>query len=163
MCSGRVSSSFNILLYVTLCTIVMVVVNHMSYITVAFVFSWFPYAIICLWSVLGDPLEIPAAVGIIPTMMTKLSILWNPIIYVARNKEFRKAIRAHLPCLAVKIVCDKSTNTNTKVKAEEEMTGRRIGGANSEDLVPLNSTEQIAAQVEISERVFAENQIEEIL
>ena len=51
-----------------------------------------------------------------------------------------------------------------KVKPpEEEMIGRRIGGANSEDLVPLNSTEQLAAQVEIDERVFAEKQIEEIL
>lgn len=144
----------------------MVVVNHMSYITVAFVFSWFPYAIVCLWSVLGDPLEIPAAVAIIPTIMTKLFILWNPIIYVARNKEFRKAIRDHLSCLAVKIVYDKSTYTMHELKGkppEEEMTGRRIGGANSEDLVPLNSAKQLAAQVEIDERVFTKKQIEEIL
>jgi len=63
----------------------------------AFVFCWAPYAIQSLLAVVGLGDKIPLLVSVIPLQFAKSSILWNPIIYVWKNKTFQKAFMQELP------------------------------------------------------------------
>ena len=56
-----------------------------------------PYSVVALIAVFADPKEIPLSVTAIPALFAKSSIIWNPIIYVARHNEFRKACCKLLP------------------------------------------------------------------
>ena len=67
--------------------------------------SWMPYSIVSLITVFGDPSTIPLPVTTIPALFAKSSIIWNPIIYVARHNDFRRACLKFLPecCICKKI------------------------------------------------------------
>nr|CCP46947.1 c-opsin [Euperipatoides kanangrensis] len=55
-----------------------------------FLFAWSPYTVLALLvSFTGQ--DIPAPVAIIPAIIAKSSVVYNPIIYVAMNKQFRHA------------------------------------------------------------------------
>lgn len=56
---------------------------------VAFLFSWLPYACVCLLIVAGDPTNISPLAAAIPAYIAKASVIWNPPIYVGSNKMFR--------------------------------------------------------------------------
>ena len=76
---------------------------HVVYLSItgAFVVSWMPYSVVSLMVVFGDPTQIPLTVTMIPALFAKSSIIWNPIIYVARHKDFRKACLKHLPACGI--------------------------------------------------------------
>ena len=50
------------------------------------------------WQSFGDADAIPIVLTAIPAVMAKSELVWNPIIYVATNKQFRKAFYAIIPC-----------------------------------------------------------------
>lgn len=57
--------------------------------TLAFVISWSPYAISSMvGSILGHESVAPAY-SMIPEMMAKASVVYNPILYVFLNSKFR--------------------------------------------------------------------------
>ncbi|XP_013400870.1 visual pigment-like receptor peropsin [Lingula anatina] len=58
--------------------------------TVAFLLSWSPYAIVSLWAAFDDLRHIPPTSDVIPALLAKASVIWNPIIYVAMNQQFRE-------------------------------------------------------------------------
>ncbi|XP_053393178.1 visual pigment-like receptor peropsin [Mercenaria mercenaria] len=60
---------------------------------------WSPYAVMSFWQSFGDPDTIPLVLTEIPAAAAKSQVVWNPIIYVATNKQFRKAFYASLPCV----------------------------------------------------------------
>ncbi|CAN0433330.1 unnamed protein product [Lampetra fluviatilis] len=64
----------------------------------AFVTAWSPYAVVCLWASFGEPRDIPPAVAIIAPLFAKSSTFYNPLIYVATNRRFRKAMASLLRC-----------------------------------------------------------------
>ncbi|XP_069112851.1 rhodopsin, G0-coupled-like [Argopecten irradians] len=57
----------------------------------AFLFSWCPYAIVTLWAIIGDASTIPNMVTLLPAMFAKVAVIWNPLIYAYRNREFKRA------------------------------------------------------------------------
>ncbi|XP_033763106.1 visual pigment-like receptor peropsin [Pecten maximus] len=59
----------------------------------SFILSWFPYAMVALWSALGDARDIPTLVTLLPAVFAKISVIWNPLIYAHRNRELKKAWR----------------------------------------------------------------------
>ncbi|KAL4217149.1 hypothetical protein ACF0H5_023603 [Mactra antiquata] len=65
----------------------------------AFVISWMPYSVVSLWSAFGDFHNIPLGVQVAPAIFAKCSIIWNPMIYVARHKHFRRGVKHSVPCL----------------------------------------------------------------
>ncbi|CAG2231787.1 RRH [Mytilus edulis] len=68
----------------------------------AFSLSWFPYAIVCLWSILQSSEDIiPVGLAVIPAVIAKVSVVWNPLIYIARTEQFRCAMVDTFPCLRV--------------------------------------------------------------
>ncbi|XP_067671718.1 parapinopsin-like [Haliotis asinina] len=62
-----------------------------------FLLSWLPYSVTSLTSASGFPHLISPLMGTIPAMIAKMSGLWNPIIYIATNKQFRSAFYKLLP------------------------------------------------------------------
>ena len=66
--------------------------------TLAFFVSWFPYA---FSSLLGSALgheSISPAYSMIPELMAKASVIYNPIIYVFLNAKFRLTLLNMLSC-----------------------------------------------------------------
>ncbi|XP_053391147.1 melanopsin-like, partial [Mercenaria mercenaria] len=66
----------------------------------AFFLSWTPYSIVTIIVIFGKLDDVPVSVIMIPTLMAKSSIIWNPLIYVVRHNEFRKACVRHVPCIS---------------------------------------------------------------
>ena len=63
---------------------------------------WTPYAILAFWQSFGDAASIPAIATAVPVLLAKSELVWNPIIYVAMNKNFRNAFYDLLPCKGLK-------------------------------------------------------------
>ncbi|NP_001401989.1 visual pigment-like receptor peropsin isoform 1 [Rattus norvegicus] len=63
-----------------------------------FLLAWSPYSVVCLWACFGNPKKIPPSLAIIAPLFAKSSTFYNPCIYVAANKKFRKAMFAMLKC-----------------------------------------------------------------
>uniref|UniRef100_A0A8C5ZBK2 Retinal pigment epithelium-derived rhodopsin homolog n=1 Tax=Marmota marmota marmota TaxID=9994 RepID=A0A8C5ZBK2_MARMA len=74
-------------------------VTKMSVIMILmFLVAWSPYSIVCLWASFGDPKKIPPSMAIIAPLFAKSSTFYNPCIYVAANKRFRRAMFAMFKC-----------------------------------------------------------------
>ncbi|KAK4886684.1 hypothetical protein RN001_002955 [Aquatica leii] len=56
---------------------------------IAFVIAWSPYAIMALFIQFGNRNLITPSIAVIPALMAKSSICYNPIIYVALNTQFQ--------------------------------------------------------------------------
>ena len=54
-----------------------------------------PYSVVSLIAIFG-PQQLPLTVTMIPALFAKSSIIWNPIIYIARHRDFRKACVKYL-------------------------------------------------------------------
>ncbi|OBS76137.1 hypothetical protein A6R68_17411, partial [Neotoma lepida] len=79
--------------YLTICCPDMSVIMILM-----FLLAWSPYSIVCLWACFGDPKKIPPSMAIIAPLFAKSSTFYNPCIYVAANKKFRKAMFAMFKC-----------------------------------------------------------------
>ncbi|KAL3265258.1 hypothetical protein HHI36_009472 [Cryptolaemus montrouzieri] len=60
---------------------------------VAFLLAWTPYAVLALLIQFGDASFISPGLRVIPSLLAKSSICYNPIIYVGLNAQFRQSWR----------------------------------------------------------------------
>ncbi|KAJ8304206.1 hypothetical protein KUTeg_017789 [Tegillarca granosa] len=96
----------------------------------AFLFSWIPYTLYSIVSMSDATQHLPAIISTIPSFAAKTSVVWNPIIYIYRNKKFRIAILETFPCLQscfnFRTNCSKSNdNVYTSVlDSAEQGSGR---------------------------------------
>ncbi|KAF4519503.1 C-opsin [Ephemera danica] len=60
---------------------------------VAFLVAWIPYSVFALTVAFGDPSVFTPALAVLPALMAKSSICYNPVIYVGLNTQFRVAWR----------------------------------------------------------------------
>ncbi|KAI4802230.1 hypothetical protein KUCAC02_020082 [Chaenocephalus aceratus] len=58
-----------------------------------FIVCWTPYAIVSMWSILGDSSNIPPEVSLLPCMFAKSSTVYNPLIYYIFSKSFRREVK----------------------------------------------------------------------
>ncbi|KAK3609149.1 hypothetical protein CHS0354_002127 [Potamilus streckersoni] len=65
-----------------------------------FLLSWTPYAIVAIISAVGKPNSISTLGTTLPAIFAKCSALWNPVIYVIRNGEFRRSLIATLSSIS---------------------------------------------------------------
>ncbi|KXJ82477.1 hypothetical protein RP20_CCG013213 [Aedes albopictus] len=67
-------------------------VTRMVFVMVlAFMIAWTPYAVFALIEQFGPTDIISPALGVLPALIAKSSICYNPIIYVGMNTQFRAA------------------------------------------------------------------------
>lgn len=57
---------------------------------IAFLTAWTPYAVLALLIAFGDPDIVTPGVAVIPALMAKSSICYNPIIYAGLNPQVSK-------------------------------------------------------------------------
>ena len=79
----------------------------------AFVVSWTPYSVVSLITVFGDPSTIPRTAAMVPALFAKSSVIWNPIIYVARHNDFRRVCLKILSGCCVLDKIRKSARSNS--------------------------------------------------
>ncbi|AWP02792.1 putative parapinopsin-like isoform 5 [Scophthalmus maximus] len=65
---------------------------------VTFLISWLPYASLAMLVVYNPDLEIHPLVGTVPVYLAKSSTVYNPLIYIYLNKQFRKYAVPFLLC-----------------------------------------------------------------
>ncbi|OCT81357.1 opsin-5 [Xenopus laevis] len=58
-----------------------------------FLVSWTPYAAVSLWSIFHSSKHIPPIVSLLPCLFAKSSTAFNPMIYYAFSKIFRKKVK----------------------------------------------------------------------
>ncbi|XP_046409273.1 pineal opsin-like [Ischnura elegans] len=58
---------------------------------VAFLVAWTPYSVLALLVAFGDASLVSPGVAVVPALMAKSSICYNPVIYVGLNTQFRSA------------------------------------------------------------------------
>ncbi|XP_019957125.1 parapinopsin-like [Paralichthys olivaceus] len=63
-----------------------------------FLISWLPYAGLAMLVVFNPDVEIHPLVGTVPVYLAKSSTVYNPIIYIYLNKQFRKYAVPFLMC-----------------------------------------------------------------
>ncbi|XP_041836700.1 parapinopsin-like [Melanotaenia boesemani] len=63
-----------------------------------FLISWLPYTVLALFVVANPNAEIHPLVGTVPVYLAKSSTVYNPIIYIYLNKQFRKYALPFLLC-----------------------------------------------------------------
>ncbi|XP_055612522.1 melanopsin-A-like, partial [Uranotaenia lowii] len=67
------------------------VTSMVAVMVVAFMIAWTPYAVFALIDQFGPTDLITPALGVLPALIAKSSICYNPIIYVGMNTQFRAA------------------------------------------------------------------------
>ncbi|KAL3876908.1 hypothetical protein ACJMK2_034689 [Sinanodonta woodiana] len=59
---------------------------------------WTPYAIVSFWAGFADVNTLPVWAQSAPALIAKTGTMWNPLVYVATNKQFRAAFVDAIPC-----------------------------------------------------------------
>jgi len=60
--------------------------------TATFIVAWLPYAILSLWTMFNDEASVSMLIATLAPLLAKSSTIWNPMIYVVKNEEFRTAL-----------------------------------------------------------------------
>ncbi|XP_053544934.1 parapinopsin-like [Bombina bombina] len=82
----------------------------------AFLVCWLPYATFAMMVVANPGMYIDPIIATVPMYLTKTSTVYNPIIYIFMNKQFKECVIPYLCCGRNPWAGDKSTST-------EETTG----------------------------------------
>lgn len=65
--------------------------------TVAFLFSWSPYAALAMYVIITQNSTMHLALSAVPVVLAKCAPLWNPYIYFVRDSRFNKECKKLLP------------------------------------------------------------------
>ncbi|XP_068568168.1 parapinopsin a [Cebidichthys violaceus] len=76
----------------------MKVASMVVLMVLTFLISWLPYASLAMLVVYSPDVKIHPLVGTVPVYMAKSSTVFNPIIYIYLNKQFRKYAVPFLLC-----------------------------------------------------------------
>ncbi|KAM3621632.1 uncharacterized protein V6R79_013836 [Siganus canaliculatus] len=94
----------------------MKVASMVVMMVLTFLISWLPYAGLAMWVVYDPDVEIHPLVGTVPVYLAKSSTVYNPIIYIYLNKQFRKYAIPFLLCGKEPLSDDEVSETATTVE-----------------------------------------------
>ncbi|GLV35289.1 Rhodopsin 7 [Carabus blaptoides fortunei] len=108
---------------------------------IAFLVAWTPYAVLALLVQFGDPGSVSPAMAVVPALVAKSSICYNPLIYVGLNTQFRSSWK-HL--FGISDVAGNSLveneNTMGATKIMSQMTQDSIDDKKKYQLIRLNDS-----------------------
>ncbi|KAG9465749.1 hypothetical protein GDO78_017795 [Eleutherodactylus coqui] len=83
----------------------MAVIRYLMAVLVSlgFLVSWTPYAIVSFWSIFHSSASIPPIVSLLPCLFAKSSTAFNPIIYYMFSKIFRQKVKQLKCCCGWRI------------------------------------------------------------
>lgn len=73
--------------------------NWLCSVSAVFVITWTPYAIVSAWAAIGNPDDIHPVVATVPALAVKISVTFNPFIYLYKNGQYRKQFFLQFPYL----------------------------------------------------------------
>uniref|UniRef100_A0A3P8TWE2 Parapinopsin b n=1 Tax=Amphiprion percula TaxID=161767 RepID=A0A3P8TWE2_AMPPE len=94
----------------------MKVASMVILMVLTFLISWLPYAGLAMLIVYNPDAKIPPLIGTVPVYMAKSSTVYNPIIYIYLNKQFRKYAVPFLLCGKQPLVEDETSEAVTTVE-----------------------------------------------
>lgn len=109
-----------------------------------FCVAWAPYAVFALIEQFGDPHFISPAMSVIPALLAKSSIWYNPIIYVGMNSQVRSVFvsestgSVYLKRFAVVLFLDISQYRSNAFKKMFKI--QRVGGTCTTQGATINYT-----------------------
>lgn len=62
-------------------------------VSMGFLGAWTPYAAVSFWSIFHSSASIPHFVSLLPCLFAKSSTAYNPLIYYAFSKTFRREVK----------------------------------------------------------------------
>ncbi|XP_071107209.1 parapinopsin-like [Haliotis cracherodii] len=98
-----------------------------------FVFSWLPYAIVSFMSAFGNSGDITPLMATLPALVAKCSGLWNPVIYIATNAQFRNAFYKLFPCSKMDLVDKDQEDLKSNNSDDNIMTSKRSNETNEKN------------------------------
>ncbi|KAI3370077.1 hypothetical protein L3Q82_024859 [Scortum barcoo] len=99
----------------------MKVASMVVLMVLTFLISWLPYASLALLVVYNPDVEIHPLVGTVPVYLAKSSTVYNPIIYIYLNKQFRKYAVPFLLC-GKEILTDEEASEATTVEYSNKVS-----------------------------------------
>eukprot|EP00105_Crassostrea_gigas_P000625 XP_011412507.1 PREDICTED: parapinopsin [Crassostrea gigas] len=69
-----------------------------AYMLASYLWSWTPYTVVSVWAIIGESRDIPVYIITIPAVVAKSSCIWDPLIYLWTNRQFRIAFYKTMPC-----------------------------------------------------------------
>ncbi|XP_040061015.1 parapinopsin [Gasterosteus aculeatus] len=94
----------------------MKVASMVVLMVLTFLISWLPYASLAMLVVYNPKVEIHALVGTVPVYLAKSSTVFNPIIYIYLNKQFRKYAVPFLLCCKEPLDDEEASEAATTVE-----------------------------------------------
>ncbi|XP_029906589.1 parapinopsin-like [Myripristis murdjan] len=94
----------------------MTVARMVVLMVLTFLISWMPYASLALLVVYNPDVEIHPLVGTVPVYLAKSSTVYNPIIYIYLNKQFRRYAVPFLLCGRQTWVEEEVSETQTTIE-----------------------------------------------
>uniref|UniRef100_A0A3B4ZMI9 Parapinopsin-like n=1 Tax=Stegastes partitus TaxID=144197 RepID=A0A3B4ZMI9_9TELE len=94
----------------------MKVASMVILMVLTFLISWLPYAGLAMLIVYNPDAKIPPLVGTVPVYMAKSSTVYNPIIYIYLNKQFRRYAVPFLLCGKQPWVEDEASEAVTTIE-----------------------------------------------
>jgi len=97
-------------------------------ISVSFLASWMPYAVVSVLTAFFDVDvdEMSPFVVQLPCLMAKSACIWNPLVYVCHNAEFKKAFLGTLSLTKKQSSLDISNTMETGSPNEHRMNNLRV-------------------------------------
>ncbi|XP_073325106.1 parapinopsin-like [Pagrus major] len=99
----------------------MKVASMVVLMVLTFLISWMPYASLAMLMVYDPDVEIHPLVGTVPVYLAKSSTVYNPIIYIYLNKQFRKYAVPFLLCGREPLLEDEESDMVTTTEASNKV------------------------------------------
>ncbi|XP_060615867.2 parapinopsin-like [Anolis sagrei] len=104
----------------------------------AFLLSWMPYAAFALTKVVKPDVTMDPNIQSIPLFMAKTGTIYNPVVYVCLNKQYREQVAASLRCLQkCRVVPSKHRVLNALPPALKRLQGKQLS-CNTNRIAPQN-------------------------
>ncbi|OPJ80309.1 hypothetical protein AV530_008316 [Patagioenas fasciata monilis] len=93
---------------------------------VAFLICWTPYAAFSILVTAYPSIELDPRLAAIPAFFSKTATVYNPIIYVFMNKQFRKCLIQMFSCSAVETVESNMNPTSERAMLTQDKRGSEM-------------------------------------
>nr|XP_013052505.2 green-sensitive opsin [Anser cygnoides] len=94
-----------------------------------FMLAWTPYAVVAFWIFTNKGADFTATLMSVPAFFSKSSSLYNPIIYVLMNKQFRN-------CMITTICCGKNPFGDEDVSSAVSQSKTEVSSVSSSQVSP---------------------------
>ncbi|RLV96947.1 hypothetical protein DV515_00012310 [Chloebia gouldiae] len=94
-----------------------------------FMLAWTPYAVVAFWIFTNKGADFTATLMAVPAFFSKSSSLYNPIIYVLMNKQFRN-------CMITTICCGKNPFGDEDTSSTVSQSKTEVSSVSSSQVSP---------------------------